>query len=182
MNSTIAVPTLTSFDQADTIVQRLADRKNAWVQIGLSERIVYLNRCIESVTTMAEAWADAACWAKGIAPTSTLAGEEWLVGPCVVLWNLQRLIKTLKAGGQPTPPKLTNRNGQIIATVFPDNLMDRLMWLGFRGEVWMEPGKPATQGWSIEKAYRGEGCAGVGSRKCFVDRPNGCPLQAFCRG
>jgi len=153
VNSTIAVPTLTSFDQADNIVQRLADRKNAWVQVGIAERIVYLNQCIESVTAMAEAWADAACWAKGIAPASTLAGEEWLVGPCVVLWNLQRLIKTLKAGGQPTPPKLTNRNGQTIATVFPDNLMDRLMWLGFRGEVWMEPGKPATQGMVYRKKH-----------------------------
>jgi hypothetical protein len=144
-------PAITSSKQADAIVQRLTDRKNVWLQVSTSDRITYLKRCIDGVTGVADAWADAACQAKGINPEATLAGEEWLVGPSVVLWNLQRLIKTLEANGQPEPPKLTTRKEQVIANIFPDNLMERLLWLGFTGEVWMEPGQPATQGMIYQK-------------------------------
>ncbi|PZV14937.1 MAG: NAD-dependent aldehyde dehydrogenase [Leptolyngbya sp.] len=101
--------------------------------------------------TVAEPWAIAANIAKGIDPQSSLAGEDWLTGPVAILLMLQGLIKTLEAGGQLKPPAIASRpNGQLVAQVFPDNWMDRLMWLGFKGEVWIQPDQPATQG----KIYR----------------------------
>jgi Aldehyde dehydrogenase family len=106
-----------------------------------------LQRCIKGVMSVAEDWARAACVAKGIDPDSSLAGEEWLVGAAATLVNLQLLIKTLRANGQPRPGKVSRRSSdQLVAQVFPDNWLDRLLWFGFRGEVWLEPGKPATQG------------------------------------
>ncbi|MGA7933981.1 MAG: aldehyde dehydrogenase family protein [Kovacikia sp.] len=142
----ISPPAITSFAQADEIVRRLADRKNAWLQVSVASRITYLQRCIDHTTALASDWVKAACRAKGINSEETLAGEEWLVGPSILLWNLQELIKTLNANGQPTPSNLITRNHQTIAKVFPSNLRERLLWLGFTGEVWMEPGQSAIQG------------------------------------
>ncbi|UBF25970.1 aldehyde dehydrogenase family protein [Kovacikia minuta CCNUW1] len=141
----------TPIEQIDAIAHRLSKRKNDWLQVSISDRIAYLQRCIATVTEAAEVWAETACRAKGIAATATLAGEEWLLGPSLVLWNLQQLIKTLEANGQPKPLNLTSRNGQTVARVFPNNLMERLLWVGFKGEVWIEPGQPATQGMVYRK-------------------------------
>ncbi|GAC1461634.1 MAG: aldehyde dehydrogenase family protein [Chamaesiphon sp.] len=141
------MPTAFSLLQADSAIANLASRKNAWVQLGIPERIAYLQRCIDGVMAVASPWAEAGCRAKGIDPNSVLAGEEWVSGPVATLLNLKLLMRTLEEKGQPQPVAVATRpDGQIVAQVFPDNLMDRLLWLGFRGEVWIEQGKPATQG------------------------------------
>lgn len=141
---------LTSFEQANTIAHHLTARKTAWVQVSLRDRITYLQRCLDQVAQIAPLWAEAACQAKGIDPAANLAGEEWFIGPTATIAALRQLIKTLRAKGQPRPPKCTQQQGQTIAQVFPDNWKERLLWWGYRGEVWLEPGQPATQG----KIYR----------------------------
>lgn len=159
----------TSPAQAETAIARLTRCKNAWVEVSLGDRITYLNRCIVDVMAVAQPWAESACRAKGIDPDSSLAGEEWIVGPGATLTNLRWLISTLEAKGQPQPIAVRSRSPQqsdqldqldqqsnrqpaqqLIAEVFPDTLLDRLLWLGYRGEVWMQPHQPATQG----KIYR----------------------------
>lgn len=135
----------TSLDQADAIATRLSSRKDDWVRVNVADRIAYLERCVEDVMTVADEWAAACCRAKGIDPNATLAGEEWFVGPTATVGNLRLLIKSLKANGQP-PAKLRTYKGQAIAHVFPGNLMERLLWFGFEGEVWLQPGQTATQG------------------------------------
>lgn len=144
------LPVMTSFEQANTIVSQLAERKDAWTQVSIPERITYLQQCIEGVDRVAPVWAKAACLAKGIDPATMLAGEEWLIGPAVTLSYLQQLIKTLQANGQPQPLQWSVRQGQTVAKVFPNTPIDRLLWMGFRGEVWLQPGQPRTQG----KVYR----------------------------
>lgn len=139
-------PAPTPLEQADAIAAQLSQRKNDWLQVSLSDRIIYLQRCLEDVMAVAPEWAAAACHAKGIDPTATLAGEEWLVGPTATMAYLRSLITTLKANGQPQPVKQHCQKGQWVAQVFPDNLMDRLLWLGFRGDVWLQPGQPSRQG------------------------------------
>jgi len=135
--------------------------KHPWAALPIPARLDLLHRCLAGTVAVAEDWAIAACCAKGIDPNSPLAGEEWLLGPVGLLLNLRRLIQALEAGGQPRPrslrfakrsPQESRPDGQQVAQVFPDNGYDRLMWLGFRGEVWIEPGKPASQG----RIYRQE--------------------------
>lgn len=145
---------------ADTAIAHLHAHKSAWVALPIPARLDLLHRCISRTVSVAEDWAIAACRAKGIDPNSPLAGEEWLLGPVGLLLNLRLLIQALAAGGQPRLGSLRLRpNGQQVAQVFPDNLHDRLMWLGFRGEVWIEPGQPPSQG----RIYRpgGNSTAGV---------------------
>jgi acyl-CoA reductase-like NAD-dependent aldehyde dehydrogenase len=89
----------------------------------------------------------AACQAKGIDPQSALAGEEWIAGPISVVRNIRLLMTTLQAGGQPTPSQIRQReDGQVVVEVLPANAIERLLYLGYRGEVWLEPGVEATQG------------------------------------
>lgn len=147
---------VTSFEQVDAIATRLADRKHAWTQVSTSDRIRYLQQCIEDLLGIAEPWAAAACRAKGIAPDAVLAGEEWFVGPIATVTNLQSLIRSLQANGQPRTPRVTQQQRQTIAHVFPDNLLDRLAWAGFTGEVWMQPDRPATQG-TLPQAFAESG-------------------------
>lgn len=136
-----------SFDELEAAIAQLSQHKEIWLSVSIADRINYLRQCMEGVYAVAEDWAAAACVAKGIDLTSSLAGEEWLVGPLATLSHLQKIIFSLKANGQPKPQSVwTRTDGQVIAQVFPDELKDRLLWLGFKGEIWMEPGRPAIQG------------------------------------
>lgn len=136
---------VTTLTAADAIAQRLAQQKQQWAAVSIPDRIRYLERCVDAVSAVAADWALVACQAKGIDPTAPLAGEEWLIGPAALVATLQALIRSLRAGGQPQPLKLSQRHDQAIAHVFPDNGLDRLLWRGFAGEVWLAPGQPATQ-------------------------------------
>ncbi len=138
--------TATTLEQADAIVARLTQRKDNWLHVSVPDRILYLQRCLEDVKAVAPEWAAAACHAKGIDPAAILAGEEWFVGPIATMAYLRSLMTALKANGQPPPVQQHLQNGQWVAQVFPDNMIDRLLWLGFRGEVWLQPGQPPTQG------------------------------------
>ncbi|SRR5579883_725026 len=155
--TTFSPPVATAIAEADAIAAHLASRKDAWVQVSIPDRIAYLQQCIEDVMAIAPDWAEAACRAKGIDPAAILAGEEWFVGPAVTISNLRLLIDTLKANGQPRPVKITSHDGQAVAQVFPDHLMDRLLWLGYTGEVWLQPGQSPTQG----MVYRQKPTAGT---------------------
>lgn len=137
----------TSFERANALISRLAQSKNTWIQIGIPERIAYLRRCLEGVQKIAARSVKVTCQAKGIDPIEPLAGEEWLSGPMIVMRNLRLLIQALEAGGQPKPKLWRTRpDGQAIAQVLPESLMDKILWRGFTAEVWIEPGKPTTQG------------------------------------
>jgi hypothetical protein len=152
-NKTFPSIRATSFESADALISRLAKSKNAWIQIGIPERITYLRRCLEDVQKVAARSVEVSCRAKGIDPSKPLAGEEWMSGPMVVMRNLRLLIQTLEADSQPKPKRWRTRpDGQLVAQVLPDSLIDKIIWKGFTGEVWIEPGKPITQG----AIYRGK--------------------------
>ncbi len=83
--------------------------------------------------------------AKGIPLHSPESAEEWLAGPLIVLRNLRLLRQSLKEiarYGVPEirPEKIRIRpNSQVVVEVFPDTIFDRLLYKGFRAEVWMQP-------------------------------------------
>lgn len=135
----------TSREQIERYLERLSSKKDAWTQVPIPRRIEYLERCMAGVAAEAQAWVDGGCALKGIAPGDPAAGEEWLAGPVATMRALRLYVEALRAGGAPKPAKWTERDGQKIARVFPTSTMERLM-MPFVAEVWLEPGKPATQG------------------------------------
>ncbi len=146
----------TPTSEIDRIVERLAARKDAWVRVGIEQRIEYLRGVIDGVLAEGEAWVAEACRHKGIDPASPLAGEEWITGPMVTVRNARLLIRALRAGGQPKPHSIREEAGRIIARVFPEGILDRFLYYDMVGEVWIEPGKPATQGEIYRRKAAGE--------------------------
>jgi acyl-CoA reductase-like NAD-dependent aldehyde dehydrogenase len=141
----------TERSQVETIALGLANRKQQWLEVDIPHRIDYLRRCVAGVQAVAAEWVEISCQIKGIDPNSNLAGEEWTAGPFATLVNLQQLIQALQTNGQPQPISWrTAANRQAIAHVFPRTVPEKILWLGFRAEVWMQPNLPLTQG----KIYR----------------------------
>ena len=137
----------TPLDEVSALVERLAARKDAWLAVTVPRGIALLHACIASTLDASEAWVAAACKAKGIASGAQLAGEEWLGGPVTTVRNLPLLAEALEAGGVPKPRRTWTRDdGQVVAEVFPNGTLDKLMFAGVTAEVWMEPGKTASQG------------------------------------
>jgi acyl-CoA reductase-like NAD-dependent aldehyde dehydrogenase len=140
----------------DASVARVARQKEAWVQVGIAERAALLRRAIAGVLEVADEWVRAACAAKGLDPQQPAAGEEWVSGPMTTVRNLRLLAEALDHGGAPPPVRLRSReDGQLVADVFPQTLLDRLVYSGMRVEVWIEPGQPASQGALYREKARG---------------------------
>ncbi len=131
----------------DPVVAHVARHGDAWVGVDLPERAGLLRRAIRDVLDVADEWVRLGCAAKGIDPASSLAGEEWFAGPLVTVLQLRQMADALAAGGAPRPRRLRTRaGGQIVADVFPAGLRDLLVYSRMAVEVWIEPGRPASQG------------------------------------
>lgn len=151
----------TPLETCDALAQRLAERKGAWVQVGLAKRIEYLQKVIDGMNAVAPAMVADGCRKKGIPPDSPLSGEEWLAAVTTTVRNARLFVEALEAGGQPALPEVTTRpDGQVVVRVFPTNLQDKLMFTGHSAEVWLEPGKSATQG-RIYREPKGGGAVGL---------------------
>lgn len=136
----------TSPEVCDAYLERLAARKAHWLTVRNQERIAYLERCLQGVMAVAEEWAQDGSRLKGIHPGEVYEGEEWLAGPMTTVRNIRLLKEAIAADGQPKLPKVTDRAGQKVVKVFPTGLYDQVLFTGVSAEVWIEPGKPASQG------------------------------------
>jgi hypothetical protein len=131
----------------DPLVSRVAAQRDAWVRVGIPERIALLDSMIAGIREVAEDWVRAGCAAKSIDPHSPLAGEEWISGPMTTVRNVRLMREALLEGGAPKPLRVRTRpNGQLVADVFPRTWLEQAVYSGMRVEVWIEPGKPASQG------------------------------------
>jgi acyl-CoA reductase-like NAD-dependent aldehyde dehydrogenase len=148
MTSTIPTSrSTTNFDEIDRSILKLHNHRERWAQTTIPERLAYLQSCLDRTLAVAQAWATAGCEAKGIEPQSNVAGEEWITGPISTVRNIRLLMTSLQADGQLAPVKTWQReNGQFVAQVLPANLIDRVLYYGYRGEVWLAPGTDPTQG------------------------------------
>jgi acyl-CoA reductase-like NAD-dependent aldehyde dehydrogenase len=133
--------------EIDAAIDRVSSHKDEWTLLAIPERIRLLERCAEAITTVAEAWVEDGSRAKGVGKDEPLAGEEWIAGPSTTMRNVRLLIRALSKFGQPPPPKVSARDdGQLVARVFPSDGYERAMFTGVTCDVWIEPGRPATQG------------------------------------
>lgn len=134
----------TSERDMDTMLADLVAHKDAWLKVGVSERISLLEQLLKSTAKVAKGWVDAALKAKKIAPGTPAEAEEWLGGPMVTVRNLRLLkesLEDIREHGRPRFPGAarTRPDGQVVVPVFPTGLFDKLMYGGLEGEIWMEP-------------------------------------------
>jgi len=135
----------TSQSKLDEALAILEDHKNEWVALDIDERIGLLEHVRERAVEVAERWVAASVEAKGMTFGSAEEGEEWLVGPSPVVKNITLLVASLRDIQERGVPQLPTAafarpDGQVIAPVFPADGFDGLLFQGFTGEVWMQPG------------------------------------------
>jgi acyl-CoA reductase-like NAD-dependent aldehyde dehydrogenase len=134
-----------------------------WVALPLKEKVALLEALPRKVFDLGAQMVAAACEAKGIAPTSAWVGEEWMTGVWVFIQavNAQLLVlKRVLAGQEPVKAETvhTRPDGQAVVDVFPVTGYDRLLFNGYKAQVWIEPGVSAAQTrGEAAKVYRGGG-------------------------
>lgn len=151
----------TPLERCDALVERLSSNKDKWVRTPNERRIQLLERCIDRTVAVAEEWVHQACKEKGIDFHGPRAGEEWLAGPMVVVRNLRMLVEAIREDGAPRVNEMYEKHGRWIADIFPESFLEKLMYRGFKAEVWIEPGKEPTQG----RIYREKAKGNIGPGK-----------------
>jgi acyl-CoA reductase-like NAD-dependent aldehyde dehydrogenase len=134
----------TSKAEIDNAVNRLYQRREDWVHLGLTDRISILDAIVTDLIPLKNRWIEAELVAKGNPPGSGGEAEEW-----VILASVFRLIRKLRQSlveieryGRPRfiGSPVARGDGQVKVAVFPRTLVDRALFPGVTGEVWMEPG------------------------------------------
>ena len=119
--------------------------KDRWASLPISDKIDYLDQAIKRSVELAEEWALAGIEAKGLSTNSPLSSEEWIGGPYAFLNWLQYMKNTLNRINRGKSAieklKITERpNGQTVARVYPNNLLEKLILDNYYIDVWMKEG------------------------------------------
>ena len=134
-----------------------------WVDLPLNEKVALLEALPQKVFDLAPQMVAAAAKAKGIAPDSAWVGEEWATSVWVFIQVVNAHLLVLKrvlAGKEPVKSDTvhTRPDGQVVVDVFPVTGYDRLLFNGYKAQVWIEPGVSAAQTrGDAAKMYRGSG-------------------------
>jgi hypothetical protein len=128
----------------DAALVTLQAQKNAWVSVGVRQRVGLIDELIKNLGAVAQSWVTLCLEAKGLAPDTPAAVDEWLGGPYLILKFLRQLRQSLidiDRYGRPRIPGAvkTRPDGQVVVQVFPQKFYDRLFYGGITAEVWMEP-------------------------------------------
>jgi hypothetical protein len=159
-----------SLEDVDAAIDALYAKKDAWREVSADARAALLDRCITATLAVADRWAEVGANLKGFEPHDQGAGEEWIAGLLPTVRNARLYAAALRAGGAPKPVSVRERAGRTVARVCPASLFERLMFAGVTADVWIQPGKPATQG-AIYREKAGAGGAGEKAREgkvCLV--------------
>ena len=154
----------TPISELDAIVEALGQASARWVETGLEDRISILRRCMSSLEAVSQDWAHVGARASGGEPGTAISGEILLGGPVVTMRHIRLLADSLEAiagGGEPqVPGRSTRPDGQEVVQVFPTDWMDGVLFSGFKGEVWVQRGKPSTLGGLYRDKAEGRSSAG----------------------
>ena len=135
---------------APDVVERLALGEKAWAATSLAQRGEMLAELRKTLADAADEWVQIACDIKQIPNGSPLVGEEWISGPWAILSFTAALMDTLAKLDNGDDVLAGYRFGaapgnRVSVEVSPHGTFDRLLFSGFRTEVWMRPGVTAAQ-------------------------------------
>lgn len=135
----------TTKDEMDAVLETLRQRKDEWARQSIPVLLGYLQSLMQDFAALAPRWVELVTTAQKTTTDDHAIGTEWMSGPYAVLRHLgclQRALQDIQTADRPKiPGPVTLRpNGQISVQVFPQTIYDRLLFNGYRAEVWMEPG------------------------------------------
>lgn len=130
--------------EIDRALERLTATKKEWLRVPPEERVKLLARLSRGVLANAERWVRTVAEIEGLDLDHPESGEEWLVGPYLVMRQIhilrRALIEISRSGRPHVPGPITTRpSGQVVMRVFPETIWDKLFFPGMSAEVWMDP-------------------------------------------
>ncbi len=129
----------------DESLARLTEHSQRWATLSIERRLELARAFRDRTHETAPAQVRSALDAKRLSPDDPQSAEEWLAGPMISLRYMRMLIETLEEIREHGHPQCSvgdlqrRAGGQVVAEVIPHDLWDRLLYNGFRAEVWMEP-------------------------------------------
>ncbi|MFI8293724.1 aldehyde dehydrogenase family protein [Streptomyces sp. NPDC085614] len=133
----------------DRTVAHVRGSADSWAATPLAERIALLERLLPRVVSRASELAAAGARAKGYAPDSPWAAEDWTGGPWALAQNAAAYLHVLRriaAGMDPVGAEAVHEeDGRTRVDVFPATGWDTLLFNGFTAQVWMRPGTTTEQ-------------------------------------
>ena len=136
----------TPLSVCDERVEKLANHKDEWAQLSILERIGLLDQLRDRLVACQADWVAKCQQAKGIDPNASGSGEDWLSGPVLTLRNIRLLRQTLMEIHEHGKPQIAKsmvsqrKDGRTVVKVFPCDIYDKLLYLGYSAEVWMQDG------------------------------------------
>ncbi|MGE3840429.1 MAG: aldehyde dehydrogenase family protein [Vicinamibacterales bacterium] len=147
MNATIDEPFTQQVASLNHRIASAVAHKDAWVRVGIRERIALLEQAINGMLAVADDWVAEACRAKRLRPDTPEAGEEYISGPMTTVRGIRLLIQALEEGGAPRPlSAVPGPAGNVVVHAFPRTWLEHLVYSGMRVDVWIQGGRPASQG------------------------------------
>lgn len=131
--------------EIDAALEALQGTKDAWIKVGIPERIRFLDTIAEALQAVAEEWVRTACKAKDTDFDAPLAGEEWLGGPLTFMRNLRLLKQSLLGVERSGKPRVYGKittlpDGRAAAEVLPADFYDTLLYKDFTATLRMKDG------------------------------------------
>ena len=161
---------MTPHKALDGALEKLGAASSRWVEAEIEVRIGLIDRLMEDLANSAEEWVAESLRAKQIAGSTAGTAQEWLGGPYVVMRNLRLLRLSLchiRDTGKPVIPGPVSirPNGQVVASVFPVDKYDALLFKGTSAEVWMLPDVNRDQ---LEETMAVAYAAPIAGQVCLV--------------
>jgi hypothetical protein len=135
-------PAPTPRQKLDEAIARLCEGAQAFVRLSIDGRIELARSMQQGYLKVAERSVAAGCQAKGIAVDTPAAGEEWTLGPWMMVRHLrliQESLHALKSFGNTPIGKMSHTvDGRLSVHVFPGNAIDGMLFKGASVEVYLQ--------------------------------------------
>ncbi|HEV8551747.1 MAG TPA: aldehyde dehydrogenase family protein, partial [Polyangiaceae bacterium] len=131
-------PEVSSAAELDLALERLDEGAPRLAALGAADRAVLLRDLTRRFHEAAPRMVELGCTARGVDPRSPRAGELSLDGPAIILKYTFDLANRL-AGDLTVPPGAVRDVGdRTVVDVLPLSAFDRAIFLGYRGEAWLD--------------------------------------------
>jgi len=143
---------------ADDLLGRLAASKDKWVQTPIAHKLELLKQSIAKVTDLKDEWIKTSVQAKqGTLNTEDPVYSNEVSNILLIVYCMKNLAHVLESAAEaekngkeliftPPPATYTRPDGTTVVRVLPWGFKEFALWSNFTGELWMQPGKPASQG------------------------------------
>ena len=163
------IPPASSQAKLDDTIAHLREAAWKFATLSIEKRIELATAMQQGFVKVMGAMVQAGCKAKGIAPDSNLAAEEWAAGAWGVVRQLRLVRESLQAisstGNTRIGKVKRTQAGNLAVQVYPNNAIDGILFKDITVDVYMQPdvteqSLAANRASFYKKVHQGQGHQG----------------------